>query len=274
MTRDLFTSDTLFCDRVVLVIPSLVLYYCSMLTAPINEIFTSVQGEGPWVGQRHIFVRFTGCDLACRYCDTPVAPSGESLCRVQKTPFSFEYERVEACLSAENLDRFCSRLILPGPGLATVSLTGGEPLLHQAFLSEWLPGLHKSCRTYLETSGIHYAAMAALNGLIDIVSMDFKLPSATGLRSFWQEHERFLAAAEKASLFVKAVVTSGTAREDIIASARLISSHDVGIPFILQPAAPPFAPDPMLLIDFQNTALTVLRDVRIIPQAHKLMKLP
>ena len=36
----------------------------------IKEIFTSIQGEGLYVGEKQIFVRFCKCNLACRYCDT------------------------------------------------------------------------------------------------------------------------------------------------------------------------------------------------------------
>ena len=39
-------------------------------TTKIREIFTSIQGEGPCIGQKHIFVRFCKCNLTCDYCDT------------------------------------------------------------------------------------------------------------------------------------------------------------------------------------------------------------
>lgn len=45
----------------------------SGLTAPIAEIFCSVQGEGLYAGQRQVFLRFAGCNLSCRYCDEPAA---------------------------------------------------------------------------------------------------------------------------------------------------------------------------------------------------------
>ena len=37
----------------------------------LSEIFVSFQGEGAHVGYRHLFVRLAGCNLRCRYCDTP-----------------------------------------------------------------------------------------------------------------------------------------------------------------------------------------------------------
>src|SRR5258708_37598480 len=42
-----------------------------MLT--VNEIFHSIQGESTRAGDRCVFVRLTGCDLRCSWCDTPYA---------------------------------------------------------------------------------------------------------------------------------------------------------------------------------------------------------
>ena len=36
----------------------------------IKEIFSSIQGEGPFIGYKQLFVRFCGCNLSCEYCDT------------------------------------------------------------------------------------------------------------------------------------------------------------------------------------------------------------
>ncbi len=104
-----------------------------------------------------------------------------------------------------------------------LSITGGEPLLHNEFLAEWLPFVRNRFTIYLETNGIHNKAMEKLRALIDIVSLDFKLPSATGLSAFWEEHRRFLAAAGNENVFVKAVVTSDTIADDIVESANIIA---------------------------------------------------
>ncbi len=256
----------------------MVRYYCFM-DAPIEEIFTSIQGEGPWTGQRHIFVRFIGCDIACRYCDTPSAVSCgsgpiERACRAQKSAASFDYEQIPRRLSPQELTRFCRRLTVPGPSRPTVSLTGGEPLLHHAFLAAWLPEIKNTYTIYLETNGIHEQAMTSLQNMVDVVSMDFKLPSASGLRPFWDEHKRFLAAARGTTLFVKAVVTADTSKDDVLTSASLIAAYDSTVPLIIQPAGGPLRPAPLLLIEFQNAALGLLQDVRVIPQSHKMLKVP
>ena len=41
-----------------------------MIETNIIEIFSSIQGEGKYVGYRQVFIRFSGCNLHCTYCDT------------------------------------------------------------------------------------------------------------------------------------------------------------------------------------------------------------
>ncbi len=253
-----------------------------MISVQVEEIFSSIQGEGPWVGQRHIFVRFSGCDIRCKYCDTRAAVGdgsgrergGAGFCLVQGSPGSKEYEQAPRLLSPHQVTEFCSRLVIPGPSRPTLSLTGGEPLLHHEFLAAWLPAMRSGYSIYLETNGIRHEAMRELREMIDIVSMDFKLPSATGLRPFWDEHGKFLAAARGKTLFVKVVVTADTTRDDILTSANTIAAYDASVPLVIQPASGPLAPESSQLIYFQQAALGSLADVRVIPQTHKLLSLP
>ncbi len=145
--------------------------------------------------------------------------------------------------------------------------------MQTAFLAAWLPSVNQQFRIYLETNGILHEAMRYLRDFVNVVSMDFKLPSATGLRPFWEEHSRFLAAATgTAAVFVKAVITRDTSRNDILLSAGLIARQDSSIPFVLQPAGGPLAPDINMLVDYQEAALRITHDVRIIPQVHKILK--
>jgi 7-carboxy-7-deazaguanine synthase len=251
-----------------------------MKYASLHEVFSSIQGEGPWIGERHIFVRFLGCDIQCRYCDTPAAMQsgqddlGSKVCKVQKTAGSNEYDQIENPITSHALTEYCSRLVIPGPSHATLSLTGGEPLLNRDFLMEWLGHARRHFRVYLETNGIHADAMQELRDLVDVISMDFKLPSATGLRPFWDEHKQFLAASKGKMLFVKAVVTGDTFLNDILTSARIIAGFDNSIPLVIQPAGGALAPEASLLVDFQDAALEIIPNVRVIPQAHKILKVP
>ncbi len=62
----------------------------------VSEIFFSIQGEGTRAGRPCVFVRFTGCDLRCTYCDTAYAFTGgkdmtreEILAEVARSPSRF-----------------------------------------------------------------------------------------------------------------------------------------------------------------------------------------
>ncbi|HAS55534.1 MAG TPA: hypothetical protein DCS42_16065 [Nitrospiraceae bacterium] len=248
-----------------------------MIAAIIDEIFSSIQGEGIWAGQRQIFVRFIGCDIACRYCDTPDAArtlsSGAATrpCRAQSAASVPDHEEIPNPISAELLTRLCSRLFIPGPSRPVVSLTGGEPLLHASFLADWMPPQGGAWSFYLETSGIHAGEMRSLARFVDMVSMDMKLPSATGLRPFWDEHREFLSAAAGTRLFVKAVVTRDTPQGEIMTAAEVIAGQDSSIPLVLQPASGQYAPSAQQLLVLQEAALGRLPDVRVVPQLHRML---
>jgi 7-carboxy-7-deazaguanine synthase len=83
----------------------------------ITEIFKSIQGEGTRAGQPCIFVRLTGCNLRCTWCDSAYAFHGGQRMSVEDV-----LERVEA------LNR---RPDGAPVGLPLVELTGGEPLLQE-----------------------------------------------------------------------------------------------------------------------------------------------
>jgi organic radical activating enzyme len=155
-----------------------------------------------------------------------------------------------------------------------LSLTGGEPLLQKDFLSIWLPRMRPVFGIYLETNGIQFEALQQVVELIDVISMDIKLPSATGLRPYWEEHRKFLDASRGKECFVKAVMTKDTSRKDIVTAADIISQFDPTVPFILQPATGSGAPSPAMLLAFQEVALGILDNVRVIPQVHKMLQVP
>ena len=153
-------------------------------------------------------------------------------------------------------------------------MRGGERLLQKDFLQTLLPHLKESgMGVYLETNGILPQELEAVIDDVDIIAMDFKLPSSTQCRPYWQEHEAFLKKAREKDVFIKAVISSGTLQEDIAASVELAAGIDPDIFFILQPNY--FDRHNGVLQkcrEYQDYCLKYLRHVRIVPQMHKVWK--
>jgi organic radical activating enzyme len=222
-----------------------------MTTGNVTELFTSLQGEGVYAGVRQIFIRLHGCNVACRFCDT--------------RPVSYQSYEAQALLQeVTNNEEPCH----------SIAITGGEPLLQEDFLKELLPllkGMNK--KIYLETNGMLPEPLKELIDYIDIIAMDVKLPSATGLSSFWETHRAFLDIAHTKEVFVKAVVTADTTKQDIEAMRDMIAAVDPRIALVLQPVTPHGGaqqPAAEQLTEFQKICCTALKTVKVIPQLHIL----
>lgn len=241
------------------------------MALPVTEIFSSVQGEGLLVGSRQIFIRLCGCNLKCSYCDTVITEE-PAFCRVETIPGSGIFEYLSNPLGIHDIARVLTRLEV---GLHhSISLTGGEPLMHAGMLKELAPALRGSRRgIYLETNGTLPDELSRIIDLVDVVAMDFKLPSVSGLPPLWDKHGRFLEIASAKETFIKAVVAEQTPSREIELAAGLIKSTAPGVPLIIQPLTRKGAMgiSPARLNELQRQALKVLDDVRVIPQTHKIM---
>lgn len=234
--------------------------YREIPKAAITEIFSSMQGEGIFVGTRQIFVRFKECNMECGFCDTP------------NTAQAKEYSAGQLIHEIKTLDKNQA-----GGAHHSISLTGGEPLVYAEFLKKLLPSLkEEGFKVYLETNGTLPDKLRDVIDLVDIVAMDFKLPSSTNGKPYWEEHEKFLKIASKKKVFVKAVVTADTKKSDIEEAITLIKKIDAKIPFIIQPATPVKDMDKVISQNrlqefFDLTLKGGIKDSRIIPQVHKIM---
>lgn len=220
-----------------------------MLTAKISEIFESVQGEGLYVGEQQLFLRFFGCPVACGPCDTPLEAFRE-------------YTVGEL---RDEVRKFS--------GYHSISLTGGEPLMQADFIRDFLGGLAPARpKIYLETGGIHIEELKKIIDVVDIVAMDFKLPSWSGLRPFWREHEEFLKIAAEKEVFVKIVAGNAATEEEMASAAGIVKKVSARIPVVLQPDWRDFSP---VLLDKMARWKELLlargvNCVKILPQAHKI----
>ncbi len=229
-----------------------------MSKARITEVFHSIQGEGKYTGYEQVFVRFFECNMHCVWCDTPHS-IGDT------TRHYKEYGLEELMAEIQGL----------WPGCDSVSLTGGEPLMQVDFIQMLLPLLkQEKMAIYLETNGVLNHRLETIIDNVDIVAMDFKLPSSTGCRPYWEEHESFLKVARRKDVFIKAVVSKETFRDDVVYAAQLIASIDPNILFILQPNY--YDKDSGVLAlcaEYQDICRPYLTDVRIMRQMHKEWKI-
>jgi 7-carboxy-7-deazaguanine synthase len=242
--------------------------------AQLLEVFSSIQGEGLLIGCRQIFVRMALCNRACRYCDTPFAPTAS--CRIEDAPGSGIFHDVANPVSLEVLAAILAEWVERGPGLHhSISLTGGEPLLQSEVLVSWLPALRKILPIHLETNGTLPDVLAPLLPHLDWISMDIKLASQTGQETPWTSHERFLRSAAGVSCCVKVVVGEETSVTEVERSARLVQRVAPAAPLILQPVTVHggLGITASTLLDLQAHAARIHRQVRVIPQTHRFIGL-
>ena len=131
----------------------------------IAEIFYSVQGEGSLVGVPSVFVRTSGCNLRCVWCDTPYTswnPEGEEM-------------NVDAIL--ERATEFAAA--------RHVVLTGGEPMIAPGIAEVAQRFRERGMHITIETAGTVFAEAAC-----DLMSISPKLANSTPEGTFRAQHER------------------------------------------------------------------------------------
>ena len=248
------------------------------------EVFSSVQGEGPELGTATLFVRFAECDLRCSWCDTPQSWQRVAHCRIEQERGSGRFEEHANPLPLAALEAAAERLELSLH--RWLSLTGGEPLLQPDALAEVAGRLRgRGPGIWLETHGLHTAALGQVLPLVDCVSMDWKLASDVRRASepkhaqaapFHAAHEAFLAtAASAARVVVKLVVTPASQDAELDEAFACIARTHPSACVVLQPVTP-FArvkgrPSGTRLLALERRASRVLPDVRVIPQLHPLL---
>ena len=216
--------------------------------------------------------QIAGCGIGCRYCDTPLA---------LRRPGHFPLPgggQAENPVGVDRLADLIQGLEADCPGAQALAVTGGEPLEQAAFLGALLSLLRKRVLlgkpVLLETGGLHPEPMRALRDLVDLVSMDIKLFSSSGLHNILPVHERFLESLGGTACYVKVVVNPGTTETEIAEAAMIVASKDPSIPFFIQPEArKEAAPGGTYLLALWEAARAWLEDVRIQPQIHRMLDL-
>jgi len=200
----------------------------------VNEIFYSLQGESTFAGKPCIFIRLSGCNLSCSYCDTRYALDegyemevGEILAKVESYPCEL------------------------------VEITGGEPLCQPESIKLMDKLLAQNYNVLLETNGSIDLADVP-DEVIKIV--DVKLPGSGCWGSFIWDNLDFLECWDE----LKFVISD---REDYVAAVGFLDEHDLWQHEVLfSPVSDRLAPS--LLAEW------ILKDalqVRLQLQLHKLL---
>lgn len=220
--------------------------------AKIREIFTSIQGEGPYVGTKQLFIRFCGCNLNCAYCDT-----------------DFEAAKSKDYTVEELINK-----INEYGEIFTISLTGGEPLCSVAFLKDFLPEIRKyGHKIYLETNATLPEALEKIIDSVDVVSADIKLKSSTGMNIDSDVYEKFYSLASKKECFAKVVFNEAISDEEINFCVSIAQKY--GLLLILQPEMKGnyFSVTSEFSEIIFEKFYTKYSNIRLIPQVHKFINL-
>ena len=214
----------------------------------ISEIFTSIQGEGLYIGVNQLFIRFASCNLNCAYCDTDFKTNAK------------EYTISELI-----------KIINQTENIHSVSLTGGEPLLNAGFLVQLLPLTDK--KIYLETNGTLFENLNKIIDFVDIIATDIKLPSATRMSDMFNHHQKFIKCAveHKKEIFLKTVFDENITNEEIENIITLAKPYNLAV--VLQPK---MVKNKLLLNEetinkVYNKLISQYNKVRLIPQVHKFL---
>lgn len=127
----------------------------------VNEVFKSIQGESTFAGLPCVFIRLTGCNLRCNYCDTTYAYDVGK--KISIDDLINEVEKKYKC----NL----------------IEITGGEPLLQKETLPLFDRLISKNYSVLLETNGT--MSLKNINPSV-IKIMDIKCPaSGFSNKTYW-----------------------------------------------------------------------------------------
>ncbi|GAC1465494.1 MAG: 7-carboxy-7-deazaguanine synthase QueE [Chamaesiphon sp.] len=251
-------------------------------TARLIEVFSAIQGEGLNVGTRQIFIRFAICDLRCHFCDSAHTWYAPPHCQIEQTPGHRDFKTYTNPVSLLLLLAWMDQQNQLGLH-DSISLTGGEPLLHAPFLVEFLPQLRDLTHLpiYLETGGHHPQQVSMILPYLDSVGMDIKLPSVSG-ENHWLAHAQFLQRCydSQVEIFVKIIISDDTEPSELEQAAELIAACSSTTPVFLQPVTPlvtphyldqivPMPPSPEQVLTWQALMKRYLKQVRVVPQTHK-----
>lgn len=205
----------------------------------VNEIFSSIEGEGIRAGYPATFIRLFGCNLRCTYCDSMYACEGTEFIKMT----------IPEIMS-----------VVRSMGNKRITLTGGEPLIHKNVEKLILALIANDCEVNIETNGAAdiapYVDMANV-----IITMDFKCTDS-GMREKMIYDNFFHLRAKDVLKFVVG------SREDLYDMLNIVKAFDgVNAQVFVSPVFGKI--EPAEIVDFIKEHK--LQDVRLQLQLHKFI---
>lgn len=203
----------------------------------ICEMFLSLQGEGIYIGLPMFFIRTSGCNLNCKWCDT-------------------EYAKVEG--KEMDIKQIMEKVIEYGDkGIEWVCVTGGEPLIQKDIYKLIYALLDHNFRILLETNGsLPIDSLPTEEDLV--IAMDIKTPSSGMHEKMNLKNIEVLGPLD----YVKFVIADS---RDYEYSKKIIEKYDLRN-VVMQPEGGK---------NLQWLSERVLEDhlgrVRVLPQLHKII---
>ena len=212
----------------------------------LAESFVSINGEGQLAGALALFLRFTGCNLKCDWCDTKWANEKDA-------PFEFASVSRLTDIAKDAIEKH---------DVKCVTLTGGEPLLQEGIEDLILSLTRLGLRVEIETNG-SVPIEPFMKQCRPVFTVDYKLPSS--------RMERFMHTDNIALLrewdTLKFVCGS---REDLYRAAEVIKDYKPLCPVFLSPVFGRIEPAEM--VDFMKE--NKLGSARLQLQLHKFIWSP
>lgn len=231
--------------------------------ARVSEIFTSIEGEGIFVGKKTLFIRFSGCHLKCRWCDTKYALPLDS-------GTEYQIDEIEDLIIRE-LQPFTYK----------VNFTGGEPLLQTHAVIKLADFIKKqtNLKTYIESSCFDSELFSKVLPYMDICKIEFKTDDSKVVENEVYDNLLLneikcleLAVESNKTTYIKIVVTNSTNLESfknlVYNISKKIRPSDI-VGFIIQPSHGVDQPTINKLLDTYDIVQPLFPEVRIIPQLHK-----
>ncbi len=232
----------------------------------LSEVFTSIEGEGILFGTKTMFIRLSGCHLKCYWCDTPYALE-------IKGGNKYSFSDIKKLID-DNLQLNTYK----------VNFTGGEPLLQYEAVKEmakYIKDKNDEILTYIESSCYDYNRFKEILPYIDICKVEFKMSDSNAVD--YKHHDNLInnelkclkiAIQNKKLTYIKIVITRLTSSSEFKGLIEKIFSKikkEELAGFIIQPTSSINEPSMKQLLEFYDIVYPVYKEVRVVPQLHKII---